>query len=207
MRFNQLFWLLPLCLWIHSLQAVEVFLVRHGETDWNVKQLIQGKTDIPLNDEGRRQAHTLAKQVKRLTLSACYSSDLQRTVETAKIILTGNTIPIELDARWRERDCGKWEGRPKNEYVKASSSEKEDVEKLESILQRIHEALDEIKEKHANEKVMVVTHGGIISHLMHDLLNSPRAKVEIRNGCLIQITGTEKGWKIGKVLNATVRKK
>jgi len=89
-----------------------IILARHGETDDNVPPIrIQGFSDTPLNDEGRRQAHALAARIKDEPVASLWSSDLRRARETAAVV--GEAIGLEprLDARLREGNRGEWEGR------------------------------------------------------------------------------------------------
>jgi probable phosphoglycerate mutase len=88
-----------------------VFMVRHGETDWNVEGRWQGHTDVPLNDNGRAQARTVAEALRSVGLSGLVSSDLSRARETAEII--GAALGLELayvDPGLRERMFGVFEG-------------------------------------------------------------------------------------------------
>ena len=86
------------------------YLVRHGETDWNLTERIQGQVDVPLNATGRRQVSHLAKRLTDLPLDAIYSSDLARTHETARIIAADRDIAIATDPDLREFSFGEWEG-------------------------------------------------------------------------------------------------
>ena len=84
--------------------------MRHGKTDWNVKHKLQGKTDIPLNDEGRRMAENAGKQYSDIHFDVCYCSPLCRAKETAEIALKGRNIPIITDDRLQEMGFGVFEG-------------------------------------------------------------------------------------------------
>lgn len=83
-----------------------IYLVRHGETEWNVKKLIQGQKDIPLNEKGKKQAGKL----KKIKFDAIYSSDLKRAAETAKIIAGKRRLKIIKSTALRERYFGKFQG-------------------------------------------------------------------------------------------------
>ncbi len=188
------------------LEAIEIYLVRHGQTDWNVRHIVQGQNDVPLNAEGRKQASKLALYVKALDISKCYSSDLQRSMETADILFKNKSVTIIADARWRERSCGKWEGLPLADYAQASAAEKSDVESVPMILERVHAAMDQLAAEHPDEKIVVVTHGGVMQHLLQDIVKPKKMRIEIRNGCLVQLIKSSEGWKIGKVHGAIIRK-
>ena len=88
-----------------------LILARHGETDWNAQHLLQGASDIPLNDNGRAQARAAAPELARIApVKRIVSSDLSRAVETAHIFADAMGAEVVIDARWRERSYGVWEG-------------------------------------------------------------------------------------------------
>jgi broad specificity phosphatase PhoE len=137
--------------------VTKLLLVRHGETDWNAEGRLQGQTDRPLSDFGRRQARQLAEELESEEFRAIYSSDLIRARETAEIVGRRLEIPVELDADLREKDWGTWEGltsveRDRVEFVGEST---------EAHQERILQALRRIAERHPREGVvLVITHGG-----------------------------------------------
>jgi broad specificity phosphatase PhoE len=134
-----------------------LLLVRHGETDWNADGLLQGHTDRPLSDFGRRQARQLAEELEGEPFDAIYASDLARARETAEIAGERLGLPIVLDPDLREKDWGSWEGltaveRDRVEFVGEST---------EAHQERILCALRRIAERHPGDgSVLVVTHGG-----------------------------------------------
>lgn len=88
------------------------YFIRHGETDWNVRKKIQGKTDVPLNENGLKQAKELAKELtgQKLDVVRAYTSPQQRAAETARIAAEALGIGcVSLDGL-REMDLGEWEG-------------------------------------------------------------------------------------------------
>ena len=134
-----------------------LLLVRHGETDWNADGRLQGHTDRPLSEYGRRQARELAGELEGEELEAIYSSDLARARETAEIVGERLGLPVVLDPDLREKDWGTWEGltaveRDRVEFV---------GEQTEAHQERILGALRRISERHPGDgRVLVVTHGG-----------------------------------------------
>jgi broad specificity phosphatase PhoE len=134
-----------------------LLLVRHGETDWNADGRLQGHTDRPLSDFGRRQAQQLADELADEELEAIYSSDLARARETAEIVGDRLVLPVVFDPDLREKDWGTWEGltaveRDRVEFVGEST---------EAHRGRILRALRRISERHpAGARILVVTHGG-----------------------------------------------
>jgi probable phosphoglycerate mutase len=84
--------------------------MRHGKTQWNAKHKLQGRTDIPLSDEGREMAWKAAKEYANVHFDICYCSPLIRAKETAQIVLKGRNIPIITDDRLMEMCFGEYEG-------------------------------------------------------------------------------------------------
>jgi broad specificity phosphatase PhoE len=137
--------------------VTRLLLVRHGETDWNADGRLQGQTDRPLSEFGRRQARQLAEELAEEDLDAIYASDLARARETAEIVGERLGLPVVLDADLREKDWGTWEGltaaeRDRVEFVGEST---------EAHQERMLRALRRIAERHPDGgSVVVVTHGG-----------------------------------------------
>jgi 2,3-bisphosphoglycerate-dependent phosphoglycerate mutase len=133
-----------------------LLLVRHGETDWNADGRLQGHTDRPLSDFGRRQARQLAEELADEELDAIYASDLARARETAEIAGERLSLPVVVDPDLREKDWGTWEG--------LTPAERDRVELVGESTQahqeRILRALRRIAERHPGGRVLVVTHGG-----------------------------------------------
>lgn len=91
--------------------AIRIFLIRHGETDWNMNHQFQGRIDVPLNQKGRRQAQALALALKNEPLTAIYSSPLVRAMETARLIKVFHpSITISKEAGLIEMDLGQFDG-------------------------------------------------------------------------------------------------
>lgn len=97
--------------------CVRLWLIRHGETVWNRRKLWQGHTDVPLSEEGRRQARALAVLLQDLPLRAILSSDLQRARETAEILARSHRLSVETTPRLREVHLGEAEGLTTEEVV------------------------------------------------------------------------------------------
>ena len=87
-----------------------IYIIRHGQTDWNLEKKMIGKIDVPLNQTGKEQAKLSIKQLTSLRIDEIISSDLIRTKETADIINATLHLPISFDARLRERNYGDLEG-------------------------------------------------------------------------------------------------
>jgi len=87
-----------------------LYIIRHGMTEWNKEQKLQGRTDVPLCDEGRQMAREAAARYKDVHFDICYCSPLSRAKETAKLLLEGRDIPIIYDDRLKEMSFGIYEG-------------------------------------------------------------------------------------------------
>ena len=93
-----------------------LYLIRHGETEWNSQHLAQSYTDIPLSDVGRQQAHCTAKRLQNVDFDIAYASDLSRAKDTAEIILGTRNIQVNTSKNLREYNKGVFEGLHRSEY-------------------------------------------------------------------------------------------
>ena len=152
---------------------MRLIVVRHGETIENKNGIHQGHTDGTLSKLGVEQAKKLALRLKDEKFDVVYSSDLGRTVNTAKEIMKYHPeLKLNLDKRLRERHISQIAGKkfPENfdwENLPEGSEYWEDVQT------RLKEFLDEIYSKHKNDEVLLVTHGGIKLVLIAMLKNKP----------------------------------
>ena len=101
-----------------NMYPVQIYIFRHGETDWNRERRFQGHTDVPLNLKGREQALELKSHLQRLNPEIILSSDLSRALETAKIASEGMSIPIHISESLREARLGAPEGMLRDEILK-----------------------------------------------------------------------------------------
>ncbi|KAF8012428.1 hypothetical protein BT93_I0552 [Corymbia citriodora subsp. variegata] len=158
-----------------SADCTEIFVVRHGRTDWNVERRIQGHLDVGLNEDGRQQARAVADRLsKEGKISAIYSSDLERAIETSKLIATVcGGVEVIKDPDLREQNPGKVQGLVESEAThvypqihEAYRSGRWDQEvpggeSKEQVYQRCTACLRSIGLKHKGERVVVVTHGTV----------------------------------------------
>ena len=87
-----------------------LYIMRHGKSDWNAIHKLQGRTDIPLNDEGREMAKAAGSKYQDVHLDICFCSPLIRARETAQLVLAGRDVPVVYDERLLEMSCGIYEG-------------------------------------------------------------------------------------------------
>ncbi len=142
-----------------------LYLVRHGQTDWNLERRIQGSTDIPLNATGRAQAARTGELLARRRWDAIASSPLARALETGRII--GERVgigEIEIVDELAERAYGEAEGLDARELERRfpGSAAVPGRESREGVLERVIPALVALGERHAGRSVIVTTHGGVI---------------------------------------------
>ncbi len=158
-----------------------VYVVRHGQTDWNKDGRIQGGTDNPLNATGREQASAMSRLMAEVKVDTVYVSSHQRARQTAEVF-QGKTPIVAMD-ELRERFFGKFEGaNDKDAAIVADwnkrrfswADDMEGGETLESQSRRAEAALKSIREKHpSGGTVVIVGHGGINPLLVSHLIGVP----------------------------------
>lgn len=151
-----------------------LYVVRHGETEWNIKHLVQGISDIPLTQKGENEASKLKDLVASLNIDVLISSPLERARKTAMII-TDNKLPINTDDRIKERDWGMNEGMPIESVDTIDcwdvilNTNVANIERLKDFMLRVSEFIEDIKIRYKDKKVLVVTHSAVI-RVIHYLL-------------------------------------
>ena len=164
--------------------SLRLYVARHGETDWNVLHRLQGWTDRPLNETGRRQAVELAVALKGIRLDAIYSSTLSRSRDTAKTV-AGTTMTVKSLEGLRERNYGHFQGGSDTaaEYLKRSNDwtdRLDDGESLNQLLARSRESLAQIRREHPSGNVLIVAHRITNQMLLRALLDlTPEQTVKI----------------------------
>ncbi|HEX2931228.1 MAG TPA: histidine phosphatase family protein, partial [Candidatus Binatia bacterium] len=170
---------------------MEIVLVRHGATDWNLQGRCQGSTDRNLSDVGIRQAEQIATLFSKENIHALYSSNLRRAVQTAELISQPHNLPVMIEDDVRELDHGELEGLTFNEIKKSYGefltrwrSEPAEIrvpggERLTDVAERAWNGLSQIVERHPQaERILVVSHNfpilGIICRVTNTPLNDYR---------------------------------
>lgn len=166
----------------------KIYLVRHGETDWNYTGKYQGSTNVPLNAKGLEQADKCAQALSSVKIDRIIASTLDRAVITAKKIQAKQPkeVPLKLDYRLQEVNFGDWEGLTYDEinakwpgeievmYRKASQVKIQNGETFQQVQDRAWNALkDEIDDAGEDKTILVVCHGGTIRTIICKLLNLP----------------------------------
>jgi probable phosphoglycerate mutase len=170
-----------------------IYLVRHGETDWNRERRIQGSTDIPLNDTGRDQAATTGRLLATREWDGVYASPLSRAFETGAIIARELGLPAPgIVPALAERRYGEAEGLTGDEIDARFPGEAPvpGRESREDVAARTIPALIALAEQHSGESIVVVSHGGVIRTILTAV--APGAHSEpIRNGSVHSFRHTD----------------
>ena len=167
------------------------FLVRHGETDWNLTGRGQGQSDVPLNARGRAQAQATAARLRPTRFTTAYASDLGRVTQTAQPIMRGRELPLITLPALRERSYGAWEGltdaeiaaRDPHRYAARLSGgdtwAPPGGESMRHLFARVAAAVDRLRDAHARDDgdLLLVAHGGSLRAAIVRLLDLPPASV------------------------------
>ena len=179
------------------MSRMTIYLIRHGETDWNRQHRFQGSNDIPLNENGLAVARETAVGMAEagLTFHRIYSSPLSRAYETAKIICPDQEI--ETDDRLREVSFGDLEGEVYAD-VKSLPMPAPGGEDIPQLQSRVLACLEDIMADPANEgkRILVSAHGGVIRSVMMHLKNLPREEFwtgGVSKNCGVTILDVEGG--------------
>lgn len=158
---------------------MRLYIARHGLTDWNVQHKAQGRTDIPLNETGIKQAEVLRDNVKDVQFTAVYASPLKRAAKTAEIATDGK-YEINYDDRLMERSFGDFEGTEINGWKEATGYDIGDlrlntnvgnIEPVKDVLVRTKAFLDDLKARYDDDAViLVVAHGQVVRGFHHNLV-------------------------------------
>lgn len=159
---------------------LRLYLVRHGQTEWNVQKRMQGWEDSSLTEKGVNNAIALRKKLEGVEFAATYTSTSERTIETAKLIIEKRNLAINTNENLREINLGEWEGKTLDEikdfypeqfkYFWENPALYEPVggETFEQLINRAIKVLNYIISKHNNGNILVITHSVILkSLLMH----------------------------------------
>lgn len=164
-----------------------LYIMRHGRTEWNERHKLQGRTDIPLNMDGRRMAEAARDEYANVHLDLCLTSPLKRAAETAEIVLRGRGVPIEADDRLMEMSFGEYEGIensfqipdcPINVIFNDSAAYRESIggaETFEALFARVDSLLSErvLPEVNGGRDVLIVGHGALNSAVVCRLKRLP----------------------------------
>lgn len=186
-----------------------IYLIRHGETEWNRIGRIQGQLDVGLNEEGIMQAKKLSLKFKNIPLSTIYSSDLARARQTAEEIARVCDSLVISCPDLRERYYGTWEGKTYQEIkeqfpgveVGQVVGGKYGIETFESMQDRAQKMLFTIAESHLGEHVAVVSHGGLINSFIYLISQGTvgTGKTKLLNTSVTHLVYSKNSWEIRSI--------
>jgi probable phosphoglycerate mutase len=172
--------------------------VRHGNTDWNAVRRTQGQTDIPLNLTGRAQARALAERFKNESWDVVYTSDLSRARETAEIIAKALDVPLYADERLREMGFGRMEGTTEEDRIRMWGEEWRTLdlglESDESMVRRGSEIVKEICLRHPRQRILIVSHGALITAMLSALVPDRGEREHLHNTSVTLIRKRDEEW-------------
>ena len=172
-------------------EILKLYIVRHGETEWNVIKRFQGQLNTPLTEKGIKKLKETGKKLENVLFDEVYTSELGRTVASAEIILNenngykNNKLELQKLAELNEVYFGVWQGltyeevflkypEEGNNYfynVKNYKAENVEAEKLEDALERFLKGINKILDSHESGNILVVTHGTVFEMFMNYVAN------------------------------------
>ena len=185
---------------------MKLIITRHGESEENSLGILQGLLPGKLNEKGRQQAEKLGQRLSKEKIDIVYCSPVSRCQETLDIIRKhiNPSIPIIVSNLIQERDFGKLSGKSWNEInfddldIDSDENKQLGVESLGELSQRTQKFIDEVKSKHPNQTVLVVSHSNplrmVFAHLLHMTFLEVLEKIKIKNASLsiLEITDEAK---------------
>lgn len=197
---------------------LRIFLVRHGQTTWNIEGRYQGQEDTPLSELGLKQAQLLAEGLKNVHLDVCISSPLERSFKTCQYCAALHGLPVAQDARLLEINHGDWEGvlstdiekRYPLEFAQWHSAPQLVTmpgggESLDDVRRRARAAFDEYAAKYDGKNVLVAAHDAVNKAIICDLMGLGMEhfwQIKQDNTCINVLEHSEGNWRL-VLLNST----
>lgn len=183
------------------------FLMRHGETETNRNHIWQGSQDIPLNDNGRRQALEAALLVREIDPEFVITSNLSRAIETGDLAATySKKAKFVVDPNLRERGCGAVEGLTTTEiqekfniHMEMTSTQLDNIpgaEPYNAFIDRIMTAMQKIYTEYSGRRVLVVSHGGVLRALYDENIGNLPGGMVFRNCAILSLHMENNRWSI-----------
>jgi len=198
---------------------LRIYLVRHGETDWNRDGRLQGHSDIPLNEAGLAQADRIAARLAAEPIAGVWTSDLRRASQTACAVAAPHRLAPRATQLLRERCAGDWEGltqaeiRSRGETPTLTANTQDTVhhgppnaEPMDAVWDRLVGALHEVRQARAEGTVCIVGHGGSLRVLICDVLGAgidSMRRIWLDNGSLSLIEYDDSGRRWVRLVNDT----
>ena len=190
-------------------EPTRVIVVRHGETEWNRAKIYQGQMDSPLSDLGVKQAEAVAHALADEAIDVIYASDMGRAFTTAEIISLPHKLEVVPDIRLRERHLGVFQGLHKDQMqaqyaeqvIKYRSGDPDHVipggESSRQRYDRSTACLQELTERHAGGRILIVTHGGVVRGFLEMVLRLPmnsKRRFSLYNASIARLSVLRNHW-------------
>ena len=181
----------------NSGNTLKLYIVRHGETQWNVEKRFQGQTDSDLTEKGKEKVGKTGEELKNILFDAVYTSELGRAVKSAEIILSKNINKknkLQKLSELNEVYFGKWQGlsydeifekypEEANNYfydMKKYCAKNIEAEELKDALDRFLKGMDKIVKNHKTGNILVVTHGTVLEMFINYVINKDTKDINER---------------------------
>lgn len=160
----------------------KLYLVRHGESEWNILNKVQGQSNVSLTNKGKQQAMKIGKRLKHENINLIFSSDLKRAIQTANIIGEFTNLEVISLEELREIRFGVWEGLTTKEIMEKYINEHTiwmtephnlslpEAERLIELQERLLKAVNDLVRKDKNKNILIVSHGASIKTLILGIL-------------------------------------
>ncbi len=175
----------------------QICMVRHGQTDWNLFGKLQGQTDIPLNETGKRQAQECREYLKDHEWDVLVTTSLIRARKTAEIINEALDLNIVEMDHFKERCFGEGEGMLREDRDRQFPDFIfPEMESYEDLVARVQNGLNEINKQFRDQRVLVVAHGAVINTILQEYHNDAlgEGRVKLWNGCLTDLHWGHDSW-------------
>lgn len=187
----------------------QIFLVRHGETQWNAERRLQGQSNSPLTSQGEQQAKRVGERLTSYGITHIISSDLGRARQTADIIAECIGCPVTTDSRLRELNMGVLETRKLSELSTEEEQWRHSLingtpdgripggESMAEAAARMQQALNACRELPEGSRALLVSHGMALGTLLNTLLGLPawaERRIRLRNGSLSRVDYQQSPW-------------
>lgn len=170
---------------------LEIYITRHGATEWNMENRLQGSLNSELTDSGVRNAVQLGKRLSDKEFNVIYTSPSKRALDTANLLNTGKSIPLTIIDDLTEISFGDWEGKTQEEIEKDFKEEYDNfwynphqydhrahnAEAIMAFKSRVEQTMKQIIEANKNGRILIVTHGVVIRAIMSFFWNIPTEKM------------------------------
>lgn len=175
---------------------MRLYVARHGETAWNAEYRVCGRTDLPLNERGLKQAKDLARLTEGKGIDLIVASPMLRALQTARPAAELLGLILRTDDRLREQDYGIYEGVPRNDPAFLANKRQFCVrypggESMMDLASRVYAALEDLKARHDDKTVLIVCHGAVcrtIRSYFLDMTNEEYFSYSPDNGVMEEYT-------------------